>query len=190
VLLSNSNDFLERTAVLNSNAAALAACFAAEAADPASPVKAVHYPPHTKGTSYLQEFLRAKTPELPEPGYGCLLSVELRSLDQTIAFYDNLRFHHGPHLGAHRTLAVPYNILTYSKEHPEYHKGYGLTHEQIRLSVGLEDTETLLATVRAALDKAREVPAAAADKAAAVEEKVANDGDIKTGFDPLAGKAN
>lgn len=66
--------------------------------------------------------------------------------------------HCGPHLGAHRTLALPFNALVFGKEPQEarYHAGYGARPEQVRLSVGLEDEGELVAAVELALERATE----------------------------------
>ncbi|KAI5918279.1 cystathionine gamma-synthase [Camillea tinctor] len=150
-LLANSADFLARTAVLNRNAAALAAYFASDDA-----VKRVWYPPHSPGHQNLVPFMRAPTAELPEPGYGGLMSVELETLEDTVRFYDALNFFQGPHLGAHLSLAVPYTVLTYGKEKPEVYEGYGMNMRQIRIAVGLEDEEVLLQRCRDAVAKMKE----------------------------------
>ena len=62
------------------------------------------------------------------PGHGCLLSVEFEDLDSTIAFYDKMEVHQGPHLGAHLSLVLPYNAITYGREpkEAEYYASYGL----------------------------------------------------------------
>ncbi|KAI1486308.1 cystathionine gamma-synthase [Biscogniauxia mediterranea] len=156
-LLANSADFLARAAVLNRNAAALAAYFAALAADddPASsPVRRVWYPPHSPGSAHhLAPFMRGATTELSSPGYGCLLSVEFATLEDAARFYDALNFVHGPHLGAHLSLALPYTAITYGKEKPEEYEPYGMNTRQIRISVGLEDEEVLLQRCKDAVAK-------------------------------------
>ena len=68
-------------------------------------------------------------------------------------FYDNLNVHHGPHLGAHLTLAMPYVMAIYGKEMEKVAK-YGLKKSQVRISVGLEKTELLLEDFKIALDAA------------------------------------
>lgn len=160
-LLSNSNDYLARTAVLNRNAAAVAAALAARQknAHSSSFITGVLYPPHTDSYRFLTPFLRKPTPELPAPGSGCLLSVDLASMGVAEAFYDALQFHKGPHLGAHRTLAMPFNNLVYWKDPEEgkLHGAYGLRREQVRISVGLEGEAELVACVEEALDAAEKV---------------------------------
>lgn len=161
-LLANSEDYLERCVVLNRNAVGLAEFFYAKSQetvgdgdDKKYPIRRVLYPPYSQGTSYLSAFLRKPTPELPSPGYGPLFSVEFETMDQTIAFYDNLSFHQGPHLGAHLTLCLTFNALVFGKdpEEAEYHGAYGMRQEQVRFSVGLEeDVRDLQRVVQRALD--------------------------------------
>lgn len=156
-LLANSQDYLGRTAVLNRNAAALATYLQTRAADPDSPVTDVLYPAQSDTRANYEAFMRRPAEELA-PGYGCLLSVDFDTLDAAVAFYDNLAFFHGPHLGAHRSLALPFNATVYGRDPVEakYHASYGLRPQQVRLSVGLEAEEDLLDTVKAALEKAEE----------------------------------
>uniref|UniRef100_L2G9E3 Cystathionine gamma-synthase n=1 Tax=Colletotrichum fructicola (strain Nara gc5) TaxID=1213859 RepID=L2G9E3_COLFN len=99
------------------------------------------------------EVLLRPTPELEEPGAGCLLSIDFESVDTAKAFYDRLVFYPGPHLGAHRTLSFCYNTLAFGKDADEaaYHRSYGILEETIRISAGLEDVQDLLDTLDDAL---------------------------------------
>lgn len=162
-LLANSADYLARSAVLNRNAAALASYLStrthpAAEPDPAFPVRAVLYPTTSDTRANYEAFLRPATADFT-PGYGCLLSVDFETTEAAAAFYDNLQVHCGPHLGAHRTLAMPFNAAIFGAdpEQAAYHAGYGARPEQVRISVGLEDEEEILAAVREALVKAGEV---------------------------------
>ncbi|KAF6841088.1 cystathionine gamma-synthase [Colletotrichum plurivorum] len=161
VLLKNSEDYLERTAVLNRNAAVMAAHLHHLADDPSSPVLRVLYPPYLKDWEIYRSVLRKPAPELQEPGAGCLLSVDFDSVAAARAFYDRLGFYPGPHLGAHRTLSFCYNTLAFGKDaqEAEYHRGYGLLEESVRVSAGLEGVGDLVDTLKDALlaaGKARE----------------------------------
>ncbi|KAK6226980.1 cystathionine gamma-synthase [Colletotrichum tabaci] len=158
VLLSNSDDYLPRTAILNRNAAAMAKHLHAHAKDPSTPVARVLYPSLLPDYEVYRARLRKPTPELPEPAAGCLMSVEFDSVAAARAFYDQLAFYPGPHLGAHRTLSFAYNLLAFSK-HPDeaaYHRSYGILEEMVRISAGLEDVQDLLDTLDDALVAARE----------------------------------
>ncbi|KAJ0167823.1 putative cystathionine gamma-synthase [Colletotrichum tanaceti] len=158
VLLSNSHDYLPRTAILNRNAAAMAKHLHAHAKDPSSPVARVLYPSLLPDYEVYRARLRKPTPELPEPAAGCLMSVEFGCVAAARAFYDRLAFYPGPHLGAHRTLSFAYNLLAFGK-HPDeaaYHRSYGILEEMVRISAGLEDVQDLLDTLDDALVAARE----------------------------------
>ncbi|KAL1839489.1 hypothetical protein VTJ49DRAFT_1464 [Mycothermus thermophilus] len=94
-----------------------------------------------------------------QPGHGCLLAIDFSSVRTASAFYDNLSVFHGPHLGAHHTLAFPFNDaiwISAAPEFKEYLRSFGVRAEQVRISVGLEDEETLIDTFAAALGKAEE----------------------------------
>ncbi|KAK4192784.1 putative cystathionine gamma-synthase [Podospora australis] len=158
-LLSNSADYLPRSQILNRNAFSLAKYLQTEHVSSASsPVKAVLYPPFTDTKSKYDVTMRPSTPEFPEPGYGCLLAIDFESLPLAKAFYNNLSVYHGPHLGAHQTLAFPFNdaIWGVEPEAAEYLKTFGASPEQVRISVGLESEEELLDTFKFALEKAIE----------------------------------
>jgi cystathionine beta-lyase/cystathionine gamma-synthase len=93
------------------------------------------------------------------PGYGCLLAIEFTTLAVARAFYDHLSVYQGPHLGAHHTLAFPFNDAIWGVE-PEilaYLRTFGAKAEQVRISVGLEDEEELIDTFKAALEVAERV---------------------------------
>lgn len=121
-LLSNSSNYLARSTILNRNAAALADYFATQAADPDSPVRQVLYPTTSDTRGNYEAFMRRPTPEFT-PGYGCLLSVEFKDIATARVFYDNLKLHCGPHLGAHLTLALPFNVFANGRtpEGAKYH---------------------------------------------------------------------
>ncbi|KAJ7188742.1 pyridoxal phosphate-dependent transferase [Mycena filopes] len=156
-LLSNSADYLERSTILNRNALAVATLLHGRASQPDSAVTGSLYPPFLDTIDNYTALMRPATPEFT-PGYGCLLSVDFASLTAARAFYDNLHVHQGPHLGAHLTLAVPFNELVWGKDAKEfeYHVAYGLRGEQVRIAVGLEPEADLLAVVEEALRHAEE----------------------------------
>ena len=162
-LLANSADYLARSAVLNRNALALAtyldAARTARASRPAATdtITRVLYPTTSDTLALYDAFKRPATPDFT-PGYGCLLSVEFADRHLARAFYDSLAVHHGPHLGAHLTLALPFNELIWGADEAgaAYHGAYGVRGEQIRVSVGLEDEAELIETFRVALDAAVE----------------------------------
>jgi cystathionine gamma-synthase len=154
----NSRDYLSRSKTMNNNALRLAEYLQTLALDPKSSVAAVHYPTLLPSLSNYQKYMRPATEEFT-PGYGCLLSVEFESVPTTIAFTDNLNVHQGPHLGAHLSLAMPYTMTLYGAEHLDWVAPFGLKEPQIRISVGLEDTEALLEDFKVAVEAADEVKA-------------------------------
>ncbi|TLD35082.1 O-succinylhomoserine (thiol)-lyase [Venturia nashicola] len=158
VLLSNSEDYLTRSTTLNNNAAALVDYLHSLTADPTSCISKVFYPTINSTLSNYEAYKRAPTSEFI-PGYGCLFSIQFDTLEQTIEFYNHFHVHHGPHLGAHRTLAMPYVRALYGDE-LEKVKAWGLEQTQIRISVGLESEKVLVETFKHALKKADAIKSA------------------------------
>lgn len=145
----NSRNYLERSAVLNDNAERVVEYLQTQVANPNSRLRKVYYPTVSASLGNYKPFMRQTTADF-KPGYGSLLSVEFDTLDATVAFYDNLNLHQGPHFGAHLSLSMGYTIAIYGKELDWAFK-YGLINEQVRIGVGLEDTEELLAVIKEAL---------------------------------------
>ncbi|KAK4497733.1 hypothetical protein PRZ48_010386 [Zasmidium cellare] len=153
-LEQNSRDYLARSQVLNANAHAIATYLAPLVNDPSSPITKVSYPSLGPDTKHYTPYLRPSTPEFT-PGHGCLLSIELSTLETATAFYDNLHVHQGPHLGAHRTLAMPYVRALHYKE-MEWVRHCGMSERMVRVSVGLEEMEGLRRVFGFAVERARE----------------------------------
>jgi cystathionine gamma-synthase len=154
-LLDNIDDYFPRSTTLNDNAAMLVDYLHKEAQDPASPVAKVYYPTVNPSKSNYDAFKRPDTADF-KTGYGCLFSVELDSEQTIIAFYDNLKVNNGPHLGAHRTLTLPYVRALYF-EHLDKAAEQGMNATQIRVSVGLEPADELLELFKDAVNKAGEL---------------------------------
>ena len=157
ILLQNSSNYLERSTKLNKNAEILVNFLQSFVSNPSSSVTKVFYPTVSPTLKNYNAVKRSATQDFT-PGYGCLFSVDFKTLDQAIAFYNNLHFHQGPHLGAHRTLCVAYVKVAYDEVMPGA-EAWGLRPSQIRISTGLEDAELLLATVKHALTFADAVKA-------------------------------
>lgn len=159
VLLANSQDYFARTQTLNRNAHAVAAFLHSTISDQESPVTNVQYPSFLPSRSNYDALKRKPSAELPEPGYGCLLSVEFESVDATAAFYDRLGFYSSPHLGGHVSIMLPYHMMSFGgkPEEDAYMRNLGAREESIRLSVGLESEEDLIDTIKDALEAAIEV---------------------------------
>ncbi|KAK5992437.1 Cystathionine gamma-synthase [Cladobotryum mycophilum] len=167
VLLNNSKEFFPRTQILNRNAEAMANFLQKCADDPDSPVVKVRYPTLLPSKGHYDAVKRRSTPELPEPGYGCLLTLDFESTATAKAFYDRCGFYPSPHLAGHVTLTFAYNMFLFGKEDKEreYFRGLGVKEEGIRISAGLEDVQDLIDTLQDGLE-------------AAIEAKK-NQGDIK-----------
>ncbi|KKY17713.1 putative cystathionine gamma-synthase [Phaeomoniella chlamydospora] len=156
VLLNNSDDYLKRSAILNRNAQSLISLLHTNfTTSSTTPIKSLYYPSLPPTSQNYTTFLRPATPDFPSPGYGCLFSIEFTSLPALIAFLDNLHVHQGPHLGAHRTLAMPYVKAIFNDKMDEYEK-YGVNERMLRISAGLEDDAELHRAFTFALEKAEE----------------------------------
>ena len=140
----NSRTYLQRSSILNNNALRLVEHLQGLSANPNSPIAKIHYTTVGTDSEYYKQTMRQATQEFT-PGYGCLFTLELKTVEQAIAFFDNLNVHHGPHLGAHLTLALPYTRMLYSKD-LEWASGYNMRPTQVRVAVGLEETDDLIRT--------------------------------------------
>lgn len=149
VLEKNSRDYMERSKILNNNAEKLVEFLEGLTKDPKSSVVKVYYPTTSSTLETYKQYMRQPTEDFT-PGYGCLFSLELDTVEAAAAFYDNLHVHQGPHLGAHLTLAIAYVKAIFGKELERVGK-YGLNERQIRIAVGLEDTEYLVEVFKHAL---------------------------------------
>ncbi|KAG5982778.1 hypothetical protein E4U55_001384 [Claviceps digitariae] len=160
-LLSNSHDFFDRSQRLNANAQAMAEFLHKTMTDQpgVSPVVNVQYPSLLPSRAHYDAVKRRSTPEMRNPGYGCLLTVEFDSVDATRAFYDRCGFYPSPHLGGHVTIMFPYNMFMFGKDREEAARlvDYGIREESVRISAGLEETQDLLDTLQDALEAAMEV---------------------------------
>ncbi|SPJ74630.1 related to O-succinylhomoserine (thiol)-lyase [Fusarium torulosum] len=156
VLLSNSKDFLERTKILNRNALVMANFLHEAISLPDSPIANVQYPSLQSTKKNYDCLLRQGTSEFPEPGYGCLLTVEFSSVETATAFYDRAGFYPSPHLGGHVTIMFAYNMVVFGKKPEEkaYMHTLGVKEASVRISAGLEDEEDLIDTLRDALQAA------------------------------------
>jgi cystathionine gamma-synthase len=145
----NSRNFAQRIRTIDENTEAVCTFLRSRSAaegvlSPA--IKEVWYPKYTTPTNYL----RCK---LPDGGYGGLFSLTFTSLAASQAFFDALPYLKGPSLGTNFTLACPYTILAHYTE-LGWAAQYGVEEGLVRISVGLEDKETLLRGFNAALKAA------------------------------------
>lgn len=140
----NSRDFAARIARVNTNSEAIAELLLA---DPL--VKRVHYPKHNPDRANYEEC------KLPTGGYGGLMSVVFHRAEDAVVIYDHLESAKGPSLGTNFTLTSPYVVLAHYAE-LDWAASLGVDPSLLRISVGLEDTESLVAVFSKALRAAEE----------------------------------
>ncbi|KAF4628258.1 hypothetical protein G7Y89_g9893 [Cudoniella acicularis] len=144
IMEKNSRDYLTRSRILNANTSTLVFYLQAKTLDPTSSVVRVYHPLTFPFISFYQERMRPATEEFT-PGYGYVFSFELATIEAAVAFHENVNLHIGPHLGAHRTLVLPYVKALYGKgTEKEWGEGLGLCERQFRVAPGLEDVERLI----------------------------------------------
>lgn len=90
-------------------------------------------------------------------GYGGMLSFELKgTVKDAIRFTESLRVSTlGGSLGAVETLVVQPASMTHTQLSPEQRRKVGISDTLIRVSVGIEDPEDLIADFQRALSKVR-----------------------------------
>jgi cystathionine gamma-synthase len=141
-----------RLRVHQENAAALAELLAAHPA-----VSAVHYPglPTHPGHA-----LAARQ----QAGFGAMLSVEIAGgIPAVRAFLDGLRyFTLAESLGGVESLVAHPATMTHAAMSPEARAAAGIGDGLLRLSVGIEATDDLVADLRDALARAAAIPAPSA----------------------------
>ncbi|KAG9600011.1 PLP-dependent transferase, partial [Aureobasidium melanogenum] len=136
----NSRDFVSRIARINTNAETICDVLMQHPR-----IKQVNYPKYSPSKKYYDAC------RLPNGGYGGLLSATFYSMDDAIAFYDNLNTAKGPSLGTNFTLSSPYALLAHFTE-LDWAAQFGVEANLVRFSVGLEETEALKKVFQTALD--------------------------------------
>ncbi|RKP06175.1 PLP-dependent transferase [Thamnocephalis sphaerospora] len=144
----NSRTFSTRVARINKNTEALCDYLRAH-----PKVANVYYPKYVTPEVY-DKFRR------PHAGYGGLFSILLQSPESAPSFFDALACAKGPSLGTNFTLACPYTLLAHYTE-LEWAAKYGVDAHLVRVSVGLEDLETLRNWFDAALAAVPDTPSTA-----------------------------
>ncbi|KAG8704170.1 hypothetical protein FRC09_003718 [Ceratobasidium sp. 395] len=157
----NSRDFIPRVHTINSNTEALCdflhsrSLAASPSPSPKTVIKQVYYPKWQTRENY-DACRRLNIKDSPYPsGFSGLFSVTFTTLDASRAFFDNLDCAKGPSLGTNFTLACPYTILAHYAE-LDWAEAYGVETGLVRVSVGLEEREELLAKFAFALEKAEQ----------------------------------
>ncbi|TMW61112.1 hypothetical protein Poli38472_013575 [Pythium oligandrum] len=121
-------------------------------------VKSIYYPSVADAAAIARysHFVAPSRKSTKSQGYGPLFSVVFHGGNPVArAFYDNLHVAKGPSLGTNFTLACPYTQIAhfYELDHAE---ACGVDRNLVRISIGLEDTETLWQAVEVALKAATE----------------------------------
>ena len=146
----NSRDFHARTAKVNKTTLALVDFFGQCVDDPSCPIGAVYHPSSCWSIQNYHRQMRPRTEHF-EPGYGGVFTLEFTSIAAARTFFDATPLHKGPSLGASVTLLQPYVQTVFYKE-KAWAAQHGLRETIIRVSVGLEDYEPLLAAFQGALN--------------------------------------
>lgn len=140
----NSRDFALRSARVDENTLKVVALM-----DASLVVEKVYYPTLCDTRPHYEALRR------PDGGYGGLVSFLFKTLAGAKAFFDSLQLHKGPSLGTNFTLGCPYAVLVHYNEMEEVSQ-YGVDERLIRISIGLEDVDELLAVFQKSLDAAKE----------------------------------
>ena len=112
-------------------------------------IAAVHYP----GLSSHAQHAIAKDLFLPNGGYGALLSFELKDGIDCFDYLNHLQLAISTsNLGDNRTLIIPVAHTIFYEMGAERRASMGIAESLLRVAVGIEDTEDLLADFAQALD--------------------------------------
>jgi len=87
-------------------------------------------------------------------GYGGLVGFELKEGEAAaFAFIDRLKlFYHLANIGDARSLAIHPGSTTHGQLNPEQQKAAGISPAFVRLSIGLEDPDDIIADIAQSLD--------------------------------------
>lgn len=156
----NSRDFKRRIRVIDANAEAACDFLRTRSIAgglPTAVIKEVFYPKYITRDKYDACRKIEIDPEDDKVGgFGGLFSLTFTSMAASKAFFDTLQCYKGPSLGANFTLACPFTILAHFTE-LDWANQYGVEPSLVRISVGMEERETLMSWVKAALDAAESV---------------------------------
>ncbi|KAI2733163.1 hypothetical protein CBS147332_178 [Penicillium roqueforti] len=143
VMEANSRDFAVRVRQASGNAEVLCEVLRRH------PVVTHVYYPKGSSTQSLYDACRRT-----DGMYGYLFSVTFVTPAMAVAFYDALDVAKGPSLGTNFSLACAYTLLAHYNE-LEWAAQHGLEEYLVRISIGLEDLDTLLDKITMALDAAQ-----------------------------------
>jgi cystathionine gamma-synthase len=158
----NSRDFASRVNIINANTKAVCnflrsrslSFVGSESSSAAASlplvIKDVFYPEWITPMNY-ETFRRPGK----EDNFGPLFSMTFISHTASEAFYNALPCAKGPSLGTDFTLACPYTILAHFQE-LDWAAEYGVEEGIVRVSVGMEEEETLMEWFQLSLRVAEE----------------------------------
>ncbi|WP_203568209.1 trans-sulfuration enzyme family protein [Aestuariimicrobium ganziense] len=117
---------------------------------------------HAENAAAVVDLLRshpaAKT--VNHPGFGSVLSFDVGSLDAAARLVDGLRcIDLAESLGGVESLICHPGLMTHASMPPHVQDAAGITPGLLRLSIGIEGADDLVADLRAGLDRARTLPA-------------------------------
>jgi cystathionine gamma-synthase len=157
----NSRDFRHR--IIDINARGERVCdFLRSRSDvgghPNAAIRNVFYPKWQTRDNYDKCLVKASEGSDFDGGFGGLFSLTFASMPAAHAFFDALTCHKGPSLGTNMTLACPYTILAHFGE-LSWAADYGIEYTLVRVSVGLEDSDTHIRGFELAVKAAEEAHA-------------------------------
>ncbi|GAB1209972.1 hypothetical protein APSETT445_008760 [Aspergillus pseudonomiae] len=143
IMAQNASDFEERVKQCSANAHTIANLLAKH-----SSVAQLYYPTLVPSRQFYDQVRRK------DGGYGYLLSIVFHKPETAMRFYDLLDICKGPSVGTNFSLAIPYSLLAHFREQDWAESEGGIDRHMVRISVGLEREEDLIARVQDALTAA------------------------------------
>ena len=143
-LIRNLSNFEQRMRIINKNSIEIA-----DFLNNHNAVEKVYYPTlkNSPDNLFLEKYLK---------GGGGLLSFTLKesSAEKATMFYDNISepILKGPSLGSEKTLLSPYVMMAHYEDSKEELKILGLDFYLMRLSIGIEPIESIIKTLKNALE--------------------------------------
>lgn len=150
----NSRDYKERRHRVDQNAEYLCDYLLQRQHDTRQSIlTAVNYPKYVTPHNFCKYWRKQSAASPLPPGYCSLFSLTFSNMKAAKVFYDSLPCEKGPSLGTNFTLACPYTVLAHWTE-LDWANDWGVPPDLIRVSVGLEDKQTLIQWFGKALDAA------------------------------------
>jgi O-acetylhomoserine (thiol)-lyase len=109
-------------------------------------VKNVIYPTNHQGE------IKERAKKYLSGGNGALVGVDLGTVEAGAKFIDNLKMlYHVANIGDARSLAIHPASTTHSQLSPEEQLAAGVTPGYVRLSIGIEHSDDIIADIKQAL---------------------------------------